>query len=76
MEAVFAKIAEETSKFELGDEEVCEISSQATVTDILIFENNYSNRNGANYTTLSIQSRRPMSLSSAISDTDLSKETC
>lgn len=57
MDAVFAKIAQETSKFQLGDEEVCEIdllsiSSSRNANNMQF----YFNRFGASYMTLSILS--------------------
>lgn len=57
MDAVFAKIAQETSKFQLGDEEVCEIDllsipSSRNVNNMQF----YFNRFGASYMTLSILS--------------------
>lgn len=61
MDAIFAKIAEETTKFQLGDEEVSETSLLSIIfslnTDIMGF---YLNRFGASYTTLCIPSHHRM----------------
>lgn len=61
MDAIFAKIAEETTKFQLGDEEVSETSLLSIIfscnTDIMGF---YFDRFGASYTTLCIPSHHRM----------------
>lgn len=61
MDAIFAKIAEETTKFQLGDEEVSETSLLPILfscnTDAMEF---YFDRFGASYMTLCIPSHHRM----------------